>query len=168
MTRRQPMFGLFLVGAALLFSCAQNRGDINRVQPNVMKKADLLDGQWYFRNTVTKTPATTGFTFTGETGNLEKLVWEIQEGHLVGYRAYPFIVGVDSNIEKTSKPSGTTTRVCDAEGKCFGGQPYYGAPLVAYPILRHFDIMREYSTATGEQGNVVMENFLDRPWNERE
>lgn len=166
---RQPTRWLSLTLAGFVVaSCAQNRGDINRVQPNVLKKADLLDGQWYFRNTVTKTPATTGFTFTGETGSLEKLVWEIQENHLVGYRSYPYIVGIDSNIEKTSIPSGTTTRICDEDGKCVGGQRYYGAPLVAYPILRHFDIQREYSTATGEQGNVIMENGTDRPWYQRE
>jgi len=68
---------LLTAGALALVaaSCAQNNGDINRVQPNVMKKADLLDGQWYFRNTVTWAPATTGFTFAGETGKLEKLVF---------------------------------------------------------------------------------------------
>jgi len=160
---------LLTAGALALVaaSCAQNNGDINRVQPNVMKKADLLDGQWYFRNTVTWAPATTGFTFTGETGKLEKLVFEIRQNDLVGYRAYPFMPGSEGNVEQTSTPSGTTATYCQ-DGKCVGGQKYYGAPVVAYRIDGHFDIQRNYNPATGETGNVIQENAFDRPWNERE
>ncbi|MFZ5472176.1 MAG: hypothetical protein ACOZIN_22320 [Myxococcota bacterium] len=160
---------LAAAGAALLAAaCAQSTGDINRVQPNVIKKSDLLDGTWYFRNTVTKTPATTGFTFTGETGNIEKVVWDIEMESLIGYRAYPFIPGSESNIDLSSIPSGTTAKVCDEQGKCRGGQRYYGAPLVRYPIRSHFDIQRSYSTSTAEQGNVISENASDRVWNQRE
>ncbi len=154
--------------AAFLAACAQSNGDITRVQPNVTKKTDLLDGAWYFRNTVTWTPATTGFTYPGQTGAMEKLVFEIQEGHLVGYRAYPFIVGAEINVDKTSKVAGTTSKYCDKAGKCAGGQPYYGAPVVAFPIQSHFDIQRNYNAATGEVGNVISENAGDRPWNQRE
>src|SRR4051812_37065628 len=112
--KRLP-YRMLLLGACTLFaaSCAQSNGDINRVQPNVMKKTDLLDGEWYFRNTVTWAPASTGFTFTGETGKMEKLVFEIQEHELIGYRAYPYIPGTDSDIEKLSKPSGVTAKYCD-------------------------------------------------------
>jgi len=156
--------------AAALFAaaCTQSNGDINRVQPNVTKKADLLDGVWYFRNTVTWTPATTGFTYPGQTGVMEKLVFEIQENNIVGYRAYPYIVGAEIDIDKASKVTGTTTRYCDKDGKCSGGNPYYGAPVVAFPIQSHFDIQRNYNPATGEEGNVIAENSSDRPWNQRE
>ncbi|MBI3184012.1 MAG: zinc-dependent metalloprotease [Myxococcales bacterium] len=154
--------------ALLATACAQTGGDVNRVQPNVMKKTDLLDGVWYFRNTVTWTPATTGFTFAGETGNIEKLVWELQENFLIGYRAYPFILGAERNVEPSSKPSGTTMKVMGPDGKWVGGQKYFGAPVVAYPIKSHFDIQRNYNPATGEPGNVIMENPTDRPWNQRE
>ena len=79
---------LAAAGALLLIaSCAQSVGDVNRVQPDVTKKADLLDGVWYFRNTVTYTPATTGFTYTGETGTLEKIVWDVNKDMAIGYRA---------------------------------------------------------------------------------
>lgn len=160
---------LLWVGTALLAAaCAQGNGDVNRVQPNVAKKTDFLDGVWYFRNTVTWTPATTGFTFTGETGNMEKIVWEIQERTLVGYRAYPFIPGAEGKVEQTSKPSGVTMKVCGADGKCVGGQKYFGAPVVAYAIESHFDIQRNYNPATGEPGNVIGENPVDRVWNQRE
>lgn len=148
--------------------CGQMNGDIVRIQPNVVRKADLLDGQWFFRNTVTWTPFNTQFTFPGQTGNMEKLVWEIQEGNLVGYRSYPYILGAEANVDANSRISGTTGKYCDAEGKCTGGQKYYGAPVVAFPIESHFDIQRGYNTATGEQNNVVMENTSDRLWNQRE
>jgi len=148
--------------------CAQHNGDINRVQPNVVRKADLLDGQWFFRNTVTWTPFNTQFTFPGQTGNMEKLVWEIQQDHLVGYRSYPYTLGTDWNIDDTSVVSGTTAKYCDANGVCTGGQKYYGAPIVAFPIQSHFDIQRGYNPATGEPTNVISENTSDRPWNERE
>src|SRR6478609_6923715 len=95
---------LLLLSAVALFAaaCAQSNGDINRVQPNVTKKSDLLDGVWYFRNTVTRTPSTTGFAYEGMTGNLEKIVFEIQEKNLVGYRAYPYVLGAEVNVNDTS------------------------------------------------------------------
>ena len=156
------MIVLFAVG------CAQSNGDVVRVQPNVVRKADLLDGQWFFRNTVTWTPFNTQFTFPGQTGNMEKLVWEIQEGFLVGYRSYAYTVGAEANVDTASKVSGTTAKYCDADGKCTGGQKYYGAPVVAFPVQSHFDIQRGYNPATGEQTNVVSENTTDRFWNQRE
>ncbi len=157
-----------LAAVVLAAGCAQSVGDVNRVQPNVVRKSDLLDGQWYFRNTVTHTPHNTMFTFPGQTGNMEKLVWEIQQGMLVGYRAYSFTPGAESNVDSTSKVSGTTATYCDAKGSCVGGQKYFGSPVVAFPITAHFDIQREYNPATGEQSNVVSENMSDRPWNQRE
>ncbi|HYX93022.1 MAG TPA: hypothetical protein VE782_15755, partial [Myxococcaceae bacterium] len=52
--------GWFAAAAAALCAagCAQRNGDVSYVQPNYLKKADLLDGVWYFRNTVTDTPPT--------------------------------------------------------------------------------------------------------------
>jgi hypothetical protein len=167
--RSQLLIALALLAAA----CAQSRGDINRVQPNVVKKSDLIGSAttpklWYFRNTVVWTPANTGFTFEGETGTLEKIVFEITEHALVGYRTYPYILGTDSNIDPTSKVSAVTATYRDANGNLLGGQAYFGAPIVSFPIKSHFDIERGYNPATGEPTNVIMENTTDRPWNERD
>jgi len=163
------------IAAAAVLSIAAGctRGDINRVQPNVTRKSDLIGSKedpklWYFRNTVTWTPANTGFSFEGDTGALEKIIFEIQENLLVGYRSYPYILGTDPNIDPESRVSGTTAKYCNEKGECLGGQPYYGAPVVAFPILAHFDIQREYDPGTGETTNVISENMSDRPWNERE
>ena len=170
MTRRSTNWRWLAAAVTVLFAvgCAQSNGDVVRVQPNVVRKADLLDGQWFFRNTVTWTPFNTQFTFPGQTGNMEKLVWEVQEGNLVGYRSYAYAIGAEANVDQTSKISGTTAKYCNAAGVCTGGQKYYGAPVVAFPIVSHFDIQRGYNPATGEQTNVVSENASDRPWNERE
>ena len=60
--KRAALFTALVFAAALLASCSQTKGDLNRVQPNVLKKADLIGSAtdpklWYFRNTVTWTPA---------------------------------------------------------------------------------------------------------------
>lgn len=167
---KSPRARWLAAAAATLFAaaCAQSNADINRVQPNVVKKADLVDGQWFFRNTVTYTPFNTNFTYPGQTGSMEKLVWEIQEGNLVGYRSYQYSPGADSIVDPNSKVSGTTATYCDPAGKCVGGQKYYGSPVVAFAISSHFDIARGYNPATGEQTNVISENTTDRPWNQRE
>ena len=164
-----------LVAALFITACAQSNGDINRVQPNVLRKADLtgdpLSGepapQWFFRNSVTYTPFNTQFTYPGQTGTMEKLVWEAQENFLVGYRSYPFTIGAEANVDPASTVSHTTAKYCDRTGKC-RSTTYYGSPVVAYPIVSHFDIQRGYSTVTGEQTNVISENTTDRPWHKRE
>ena len=73
---------------------------------------------------------------------MEMIHWEIREDLLVGYRAYESIPGAGLDAES--------------------------APIVAYPILDHVDIQREYNAQTGEQTNVIVENSTDRPWNERQ
>jgi hypothetical protein len=170
MSQQSPHARWLASAAIALFAaaCAQSNGDVNRVQPNVVRKSDLLDGEWYFRNSVTYTPHNTQFTYPGQTGNMEKLVWEIQENSLVGYRSYPYMLGIEPNVDKTSQISGTTAKYCDRAGKCTGGQKYYGAPVVAFPIVSHFDIQRGYNPQTGEQTNVISENTSDRYWNQRE
>ncbi len=169
MTRRSIPWRLFAASLALAAAgCAQSNGDVSQVQPNVVKKGDLLDGQWFFRNTVTWTPFNTQFTFPGQTGNMEKVVWEVQQNFLVGYRSYPFTPGSEANVDQDSIVSGTTAKYCDAAGKCVGGYKYYGAPIVAFPIASHFDVQRVVNTSTGEPTNVITENTTDRPWNQRE
>ena len=152
MTRRSTNWRWLAAAVTVLFAvgCAQSNGDVVRVQPNVVRKADLLDGQWFFRNTVTWTPFNTQFTFPGQTGNMEKLVWEVQEGNLVGYRSYAYAIGAEANVDQTSKISGTTAKYCNAAGVCTGGQKYYGAPVVAFPIVSHFDIQVSNVRAAGK------------------
>ena len=48
------------------------------------------------------------------------------------------------------------------------GADYKGSPVAVYPIIKHFDIIRDFNTSTGEQSNVLVENSSLKPWYERE
>ncbi|MBI2895977.1 MAG: zinc-dependent metalloprotease [Deltaproteobacteria bacterium] len=130
-----------------LASCAEERGAIDRVQANALRKADL-DGEWYFVQTVIDVPYTTEFTFIGDQSELEKIRWVIQEKFLVAHRTYERFEGSEQRDEL--------------------GRDYLGAPVAAYSIESHFDIKHDYNPTTGEEINIVVENTTDRPWYERE
>jgi hypothetical protein len=150
-TRRALSTLAWLLCLAALVGCAQQVGDIDRTQPNKTRKADL-DGVWFMMDTVTDVPVSSASTFIGETSKTEKIVWEVQENLLVAYRAYPLIPGAEdiSNSQPTPDRVGVDN------------------PIAAYPILSHFDIQRDYNSATGEQSNVLSENTTDRPWFQRD
>lgn len=126
-------------------ACAQNVDDIDRTQPNRVLKTDL-DGQWFVAQTVVDVPTTNAWTFIGDTSSMERIRWQIEENYLVAFRTYAKIEGSEAD---ESDPD------------------YVESPIAAYPILSHFDVQRQYNTATGEQTNVIDENGSDRPWYER-
>ena len=134
---------------ALTSGCAQDVQDIDRTQPNRMLKSDLTRSDWFMAQTVVDVPTTTWMTFVGETSTMERVRWELREDMIVAYRVYPRLEG--------SAPS-----------KQELGDEYTENPVAAYPVLGHFDIQRDYSTSTGEQTNVLVENYSDRPWFERD
>ena len=131
-----------------LFSCAEPVKDINRVQPHYMKKS-MLDGQWYLRQTIVDRPPQFAYLFTGIEGALEKVEWEVRERQLIARRVYEVAPGLD---DRANQPGGE----------------YKGSPVAIFPIITHFDIMRQFNTSTGEQSNVIMENYTLNPWYERE
>ena len=131
----------------LLAACAQDVGDVDRTQPNRIAKS-VFDGEWFHQKTTFDVPYTAGFTFTGETSELERVRWQIEEGFLIAYRSYDL-------VENTQ----AATQLADVEFK--------GAPIAAYAITSHFDVVREYNALTGEETNVIVENTVDRPWYER-
>ncbi|MCC6747551.1 MAG: zinc-dependent metalloprotease [Deltaproteobacteria bacterium] len=140
------------IAALGLVGCAGEE-DIDRTQPNRLPKA-MFDGTWYMRSTVIGVPATSAAAFVGETGDLEKVRWEIQENYLVAYRAYEEIPGIDS----AKKASSTDPK----------GNAYRENPVAVFRIQSHFDVKRDYNPMTGEQTNVIVENSTDRPWHERQ
>lgn len=148
---------LALASVSVVSACAEDVGDIDRTQPNKLKKSDLA-GTWYMLETVTHVPSTSRATFEGETSKLEKIVWKVEENLLLAYRAYPLVPGADDVDVDGIEPSGYAD----------DGTPIYGEAVAAFPIVRHFDIRREYNPATGEQTNILIENDYDRPWYERE
>ena len=128
------------------------------MQADAIAKTDLA-GTWYFRQTVVGTPYTTGFTFVGEQGEneMEKITWDIQEGQLTARRSYEFIRGTEAggpHQQSGAVPDGGTQGA------------YLGAPVAAFKITSHFDIIREYNPSTGEEYDKVVEN-QERKWFDR-
>lgn len=156
-----------LLGAlALGTGCAQSVGDIDRTQPDLVDKKHFMEGQWFIRETVIDVPPTSPTTMVGDMGDLEEVVWEIQEDWLVGYRAYEKVPGTDGTAASDiANPSSQPVTA----GAGFGSNPdvYKGNPVVAYRIETHVDVQRGYNARTGEQTNVISENTTDRPWRER-
>jgi hypothetical protein len=146
---------------AVLLAAACNAPQlVDRTQPNYVKKSDLLDSVWYYKNTIVGSPNSQQTLRVGQGGRLDKLRFEIQENLLVGYRTYEPEPGRDPRVDTV------TSRIGDVRFK--DGTPYKGAPVVAYKIESHFDRQRQYNAATGEPSNVLEENTSDRPWYERD
>jgi hypothetical protein len=138
--------------AALAFSmvvagCAEERAPRSFVQPNVIKKSDL-NGTWYYIQTVTDAPPTSSFMFIGNSSELMKIKFDIEEEYLYARRAYEQIKG--SEDAYTQDPA-----------------KYAGQPLAAWRIQTQFDVIRDYNATTGEETNKIIES-TERPWNERE
>ena len=132
---------------AVLSGCATERDPIDRVQPNALAKS-YFQGQWHYSSNVVDIPDGSVDTAIGF-GNwdLKKIRWEVQEHQLLARRVTENIIGEDTEA---------------------GTDDYDGAIVAAYRIIGHFDIAKPYSTATGEEMNVLQENYIDRPWYERE
>jgi hypothetical protein len=137
---------LALAVAAVAAGCSGGQGDVNRVQPNYYPKSQF-QGEWYYRDTVIDVPFESAILFEGYSGALEKIRWEVQEKALIAYRVNPHVLGADGATDT--------------------GKPEF-EPVAAWAISSHFDIVRDYNPATGEQTNVLVENTSDRPWWERE
>ncbi|MCP4606968.1 MAG: hypothetical protein GY847_41730 [Proteobacteria bacterium] len=149
---------LALLGAVLVIafvmSCAEEREPINRVQPNVIKKA-MLDGEWYFHQKVVDVPGGTlqGAYYPALVGwyaDPERIRFEIQEDFLYVRRIRELVEGAE-----------TYNRDYDRDFSS-------NVVLATFKIDSHFDIQRDYNPTTGESMNVVLENSKDRPWHERE
>ena len=137
---------LFSLAAILAAGCAPSVGTIDRTQPNAIAK-DQFRGLWYYRSTITDSDPGSD-AVDGYASGMDKIRWEISEELLIGYRSYEFVPY--------------------AEGLTDEGRDFFGAPVVAYAILSHFDIQRQYNPTTGVESNVIVENTTDRPWYERE
>lgn len=125
----------------------------NTLQVDAIAKSDLV-GEWYFRQTVVGVPYSTGFTFVGEQGEdeMQKIVWDIQEEVLTARRAYEYVRGSED---------GEPHQVSGSAGK------YQGAPVAAFKIKSHFDIIRDYNPSTGEEYDKLIESE-ERKWHERQ
>src|SRR5262249_40190218 len=103
---------------------------------------------WYYQETVVGIPPSVIWAFEGLQIPLDKVRFQIQQDFLIGYRAYDSYPG--------------------SENAFTGGINNTDTPVVMYKIKSHFDVKRGYNEATGEQTNVITENTMDRPWDQRQ
>ena len=149
-----------------LFGCAEALPTVNRVQTNVLDKT-VLDGEWWYATTIIDVDADEAVILgagglapfdgsmsmvdfgvdTGNSFNIARVRWVLDENFLYAYRAYELIDGGNDN----------------------GRDPdFRGQPLAAFAVQGHFDVRRDYNPVTGEATNVIIENASDRRWYERE
>lgn len=126
-------------------ACATDVHDIDRTQANRIDK-QIFTGEWYFRPAVVETEYHNGLLFEGLEGDLDLVKWEIREHQLIAYRSYELLIGAETGT---------------------GDTEFKGNPVAMFAITSHFDVIREYNPATGEQNNVLIENTTDRPWWQR-
>ncbi len=146
-------------------ACGTEEPPINQVGVNVVEKA-IFQGSWYMSRTVVDVDyeAAGMGTFPGDIASdaaqdftaLPRIRWVIDEDTLFAYRDYELVQGGDGEAK-----GGKRSKEAQERSKKFS------SPVAAYKIEKHFDVRRDYSTNTGEERNVVVENDQDKPWFER-
>jgi len=160
----------------------------------LLYNADGSRKEWFYQQTAIEAPYASAYDFPGDCGSLERGVFDVQESILYFYRSYTFTkdeynddprvdvdrtlkckVGVaycDKDGKRLLAGDGSLALPCDCEGNyLISGQKVWvdkNAPLLAFPIEKHVDVIWEYNAATGERTNVRAENDSDRMWHERE
>ena len=118
------------------------------MQPNVIKKSDL-DGTWYYLQTVTDAPPTSG------------------------HHVHRAVVRADE--DQVRHPGELPLRAARLRAdRRLGGRLQAGSGQVRRAAaggvadqVSQFDIIRDYNSTTGEETNKIIES-TERPWNERE
>lgn len=163
-------------GAALLAQgCTSQIDEIDRTQVNRIKKADLR-GVWYEIDVITDIPPTAAFGFAGQTNygaeDSGRVIFDVQENHVVVYPYSEKAVGGDAKWTKRKIRKYWDKSIQDRADRKVKDSDFIeistGNPVGIYPITSQFDILRDYSTTTGEQTNVLVENTSDKPWWQRE
>ena len=145
---------------ALVAGCAAERAPIDRVQPYALDKTffvgeDLVDPGDNPEFWTQATLVDVGFgehsssLFTSsDAQRLARIRWQIAEDLLLARLAYERIEGTD--------------------GRGVGEKTDEGILVAAFKIDKHFDIVHDYNSTTGEKINVLTENDVDRPWYQRQ
>ncbi len=174
---RRLLAGVALVAVALAQGCAEERDPINQVQVGVLPKSFFVgpklddasdDPEFYFRTTIVDVSAGAGSESLFTSSDAQPTVrirWEITESKLIGRLAYELVTGTDgkgtNGAPRSDEPRGK-------DGKAPARRTTDGQIVASFAIEKHFDIRRRYNSETGEEQNVIVENDLDRPWNQRE
>ncbi|MBI5490612.1 MAG: zinc-dependent metalloprotease [Deltaproteobacteria bacterium] len=150
-------FGALVAAASFLLvaGCTEDQAARSYVQANVVDK-DVFEGEWYYRSCVIRTDDEAGeMAFPGDCSAdwinfgggaaVPRIRWMIDRDYLFAIRSYDYVEG--ANVETA---------------------PLRGEPVLAFKILSHFDIRRDYNPTTGEEVNVLVENDFDQHWSDRQ
>ena len=88
----------------------------------------------------------TASLFTGSSGELRRIKWEIYEKVLNARLTYENIQNLDGKGARETND---------------------GQVIASFDVESHFDVKREYNPQTGEELNIISENSTDRPWYQR-
>lgn len=156
--RNIALAGLLGLGYAVsLPGCAGTRDLIDQVQPNAIKKSDLVGDyrnpkdapEFYTRNLILEVQRTNPWMSDGLQSLTSRVRFEITEEYLIARQAFEFIENSDGH-------GGVR------------GRTNNGRIVGAWKIRSHFDMRDDYNDQTGETINKKIENTTDRPWYDRE
>jgi hypothetical protein len=171
MVNKLKALALVAASVSLLGSGCSQPEEIDRVQPNLVKKSDLT-GEWYSLDTVTRAPYASHDAFIGYQGPLDRGVFEVEESTLYFYRTYEFVEGLESQGIK----SDSDTPLLDSDGnvvkyektmpdgsvKSVTRYVFRSSPLARYAITGHYDVRQTYNALTGEGSNVTVEDSSEK------
>ena len=128
--------------ASLVFACAEPVKDIDRTQPNKIRKTSF-EGEWYFRQTVVDVNGTATSSFVAYEGDGERVKFQIAENMLIARRAHEDILGIDA-------PAYNVPQEFFDEYEEFNSRDNEGFFVAVFGIRTHFDVQRAHNAATGE------------------
>ena len=78
--KRGALIAALLASAAAASGCAQEIGDIDRTEPNRVKKSDLTSGSWWMHQKVVEVPGSASLeAFEGLMMETDKVVFVAEE-----------------------------------------------------------------------------------------
>lgn len=175
MSNRLTVVASVLLGV-WLSACTEEAGPISRVQTNLVEKS-IFEGEWWYTSTSIDVDydetfvfntASAGAPFSGSMSTdyaldynrggpsvlgqpaysfpIARIRWVIDENYLFAYRSFELVSG----------------------GNPDGRDPNFrGEPLAVFAIDDHVDVRKDFSSVTGEETNVTVENTTDRKWFDR-
>lgn len=165
------------LSSAVLLACAPEPKPVSRVQTNLVDKR-IFEGEWWYSSTSIDVDydetfvfntAAAGAPFSGSMSTdfaldfnrsgpsvlgsptfsfpIARVRWVVDEHYLFAYRSFELVSG--------GNPDGRD-------------EQFRGQPLAVFKIEDHIDVRKQYSSTTGENTNVTVENTDDRLWYQRE
>ena len=137
-----------------LIGCTTERDAVDRSPKEALDKK-MFDGEFFYKTTIVHIPYTVDYAFIGETNETKIIRWEIQKKWLIAYNIHDKVDTYKTPVEDVARDDNTEDWVADPNR----------TPILAFPILDHFDITYMDNAMTGEDIPMIVANH-DRDWHE--